>query len=135
MARGGIVSSRAVQRLAKASIDSLRIRATSAGQEVRRLSGGNQQKVVLARAISASPRVFLLDEPTRGVDVGAKVEVYNLIGQLAAKGAAAVIVSSDLLELLGLCDRIGVMRAGRRAGEVGRAEFSQDRLMSLAAVG
>jgi ABC-type sugar transport system ATPase subunit len=135
LARWGIVSSRAVQRLAKASVDNLRIRATSAGQEVRRLSGGNQQKVVLARALSVSPRVFLLDEPTRGVDVGAKVEVYNLIGDLAAKGAAVVIVSSDLLELLGLCDRIGVMRAGRMAGEIGRAEFSQDRLMSLAAVG
>src|SRR6202453_1918683 len=135
LARWGIVSSRAAQRLAKASIDNLRIRATSAGQEVRRLSGGNQQKVVLARAISTSPRIFLLDEPTRGVDVGAKVEVYNLIGQLAAKGAAIVIVSSDLLELLGLCDRIGVMRAGRMAGEVDRAEFSQDRVMSLAAVG
>jgi ribose transport system ATP-binding protein len=135
LARWGILSSRAAQRLATASIDNLRIRATSAGQEVRRLSGGNQQKVVLARALSISPRVFLLDEPTRGVDVGAKVEVYNLIGQLAAKGAAVVIVSSDLLELLGLCDRIGVMRAGRMAGEVERAEFSQDRLMSLAAVG
>ena len=135
LARWGILSSRAIQRLANASIESLRIRATSASQEVRRLSGGNQQKVVLARAMSASPRVFLLDEPTRGVDVGAKVEVYNLIGQLAAKGAAVVIVSSDLLELLGLCDRIGVMRAGRMAGEVERAEFSQDRLMSLAAVG
>jgi ribose transport system ATP-binding protein len=135
LARWGILSSRALQRLAQASIESLRIRATSAGQEVRRLSGGNQQKVVLARAISTSPRVFLLDEPTRGVDVGAKVEVYNLIGQLAAKGAAIVIVSSDLLELLGLCDRIGVMRVGRLAGEVERAEFSQDRLMSLAAVG
>jgi ribose transport system ATP-binding protein len=135
LARWGILSSRAVQRLANASVESLRIRATSAGQEVRRLSGGNQQKVVLARAISTSPRIFLLDEPTRGVDVGAKVEVYNLIGQLAAKGAAIVIVSSDLLELLGLCDRIGVMRAGRMAGEIDRAEFSQDRVMSLAAVG
>jgi ABC-type sugar transport system ATPase subunit len=135
LARWGILSSPAVQKLAGASIESLRIGATSAGQEVRRLSGGNQQKVVLARAISTSPRVFLLDEPTRGVDVGAKVEVYNLIGQLAAKGAAIVIVSSDLLELLGLCDRIGVMRAGRLAGEVDRADFSQDRLMSLAAVG
>ncbi len=135
MSRWGVLSSRAIQRLASASIESLRIRATSASQEVRRLSGGNQQKVVLARAISASPRVFLLDEPTRGVDVGAKVEVYNLIGQLAAKGAAVVIVSSDLLELLGLCDRIGVMRAGRMAGEVDRVDFSQDRLMSLAAVG
>ena len=87
---------------------------------MRRLSGGNQQKVVLARAMSVGARVFMLDEPTRGVDVGAKVEVYNLIGDLAAKGAAVLIVSSDLLELLGLCDRIGVMRAGWFAGEVDR---------------
>ena len=113
----------------------MRIRTTSAGQEVRRLSGGNQQKVVLARAISVGPRVFLLDEPTRGVDVGAKVEVYNLIGDLAGKGAAILIVSSDLLELLGMCDRIGVLRTGRFAGEVGREDFSQDRIMSLAAIG
>ena len=131
----GVVSARRMQKLADASIRNLRIRATSAGQEVRRLSGGNQQKVVLARAISVAPRVFLLDEPTRGVDVGAKVEVYNLIGDLAAKGAAILIVSSDMLELLGLCDRIGVLRAGRLAGEVERAQFSQDRIMSLAAVG
>jgi ABC-type sugar transport system ATPase subunit len=131
----GILSARAVTRLADASIQSLRIRATSANQEVRRLSGGNQQKVVLARAMSVAPLVFMLDEPTRGVDVGAKVEVYNLIGELAAKGAAILIVSSDLLELLGLCDRIGVLRAGRLAGEVERAQFSQDRIMSLAAVG
>jgi ribose transport system ATP-binding protein len=135
LARWGILSSRAIQRLAQSSIERLRIRATSAAQEVRRLSGGNQQKVVLARAMSIAPKVFLLDEPTRGVDVGAKVEVYNLIGDLAAKGAAVLIVSSDLLELLGLCDRIGVLRAGRMAGEVERAQFSQDKIMSLAAVG
>jgi ribose transport system ATP-binding protein len=135
LARWGILSSRAIQRLAKGSIDRLRIRATSAGQEVRRLSGGNQQKVVLARAMTVAPKVFMLDEPTRGVDVGAKVEVYNLIGELAAKGAAVLIVSSDLLELLGVCDRIGVLRAGRMVGEVERADFSQDRIMSLAAVG
>jgi len=135
LSRLGVLSARAVQRLAESSIARLRIRATSAGQEVRRLSGGNQQKVVLARAMSVSPRLFMLDEPTRGVDVGAKVEVYNLIGELAAKGAAVLIVSSDLLELLGLCDRIGVLRAGRLAGEVERAQFSQDRIMSLAAVG
>lgn len=135
LSRWGVVSTRAVAKLAEASIRSLRIRTTSAGQEVRRLSGGNQQKVVLARAISVGPRVFLLDEPTRGVDVGAKVEVYNLIGDLAAKGAAILIVSSDLLELLGLCDRIGVLRTGRFAGEVAREDFSQDRIMSLAAIG
>jgi ribose transport system ATP-binding protein len=135
LARWGLLSSRAMQRLAKSSIDRLRIRATSASQEVRRLSGGNQQKVVLARAMSVAPKVFMLDEPTRGVDVGAKVEVYNLIGELAAKGAAVLIVSSDLLELLGVCDRIGVLRAGRMVGEVERADFSQDRIMSLAAMG
>ncbi len=135
LSRFGIVSRRAVARLADRSIRRLRIRARSPGQEVRRLSGGNQQKVVLARALSVAPKVFMLDEPTRGVDVGAKVEVYTLIGELAAAGAAVLIASSDLLELLGLCDRIGVMRAGRLAGEVGRADFSQDRIMSLAAIG
>jgi ABC-type sugar transport system ATPase subunit len=135
LSRWGILSARAVATLAEVSIRSLRIRTTSAGQEVRRLSGGNQQKVVLARAISVGPRVFMLDEPTRGVDVGAKVEVYTLIGELAAKGAAILIVSSDLLELLGLCDRIGVLRAGRFAGEVARPDYSQDRIMSLAAIG
>ena len=135
LSRFGVVSARRVASLAETSIRSLRIRTRSSGQEVRRLSGGNQQKVVLARAISVGPRIFMLDEPTRGVDVGAKVEVYNLVGELAAKGAAIVIVSSDLLELLGLCDRIGVLRAGRFAGEVERADFSQDRIMSLAAIG
>ncbi len=135
LSRWGIVSARRVTGLAETSIRSLRIRTRSSGQEVRRLSGGNQQKVVLARAISVAPRIFMLDEPTRGVDVGAKVEVYTLIGDLAAKGAAVLIVSSDLLELLGLCDRIGVLRAGRFAGEVERADFSQDRIMSLAAIG
>ena len=135
LSRWGVMSTRAVARLAERSIDALRIRATSASQEVRRLSGGNQQKVVLARAMSVGPRVFMLDEPTRGVDVGAKVEVYNLIGELAAGGAAILVVSSDLLELLGLCDRIGVLRAGRLAGEVAREHFSQERVMSLAAIG
>jgi ribose transport system ATP-binding protein len=135
LSRLGVVSFRAVQRLAESSIRNLRIRATSAAQEVRRLSGGNQQKVVLARAMSVSPKLFMLDEPTRGVDVGAKVEVYNLIGDLAESGSAILVVSSDLPELLGLCDRIGVLRAGRLVGEVARADFSQDRIMSLAAVG
>jgi ABC-type sugar transport system ATPase subunit len=135
LSRLGVVSLRATQRLAESSIRNLRIRATSAAQEVRRLSGGNQQKVVLARAMSVSPKLFMLDEPTRGVDVGAKVEVYNLIGDLAEAGSAILIVSSDLPELLGLCDRIGVLRAGRLVGEVERADFSQDGIMSLAAVG
>ena len=124
-----------IDRLAERSVASLRIRLASVRQPVRDLSGGNQQKVVLARVLTLSPRVFMLDEPTRGIDIGAKVEVYRLIAELATSGAAVLIVSSELLELLGLCDRILVMRAGRLTGELARAEFSQERVMALAALG
>ncbi len=130
-----ILSDRRVSAAARRAVEALRIRTPGITQPVGGLSGGNQQKVVLARALQVRPRVFLLDEPTRGIDVGAKVEVYRLIGELAAKGAAVVIASSDMLELLGLCDRILVMRAGRLAGAVERAEFSQERIMALAALG
>ncbi len=119
---------------ARRAVERLRIRTPGISQPVQGLSGGNQQKVVLARALQTEPRVFLLDEPTRGIDVGAKVEVYRLIGDLAGRGAAVVIASSDMLELLGICDRILVMRGGRLAGEVGRESFTQERIMSLAAL-
>ena len=122
-------------QLARRAVDELRIRTPGIGQTVGSLSGGNQQKVVLARALTTQPRVFLLDEPTRGIDVGAKVEVYRLIGELAAKGGAVLVVSSDMLELLGLCDRILVMRGGRLAGELDHDGFSQERIMALAALG
>ena len=122
-------------RVARDAVRDLRIRTPSVRTPVRNLSGGNQQKVVLGRALTTRPRVFLLDEPTRGIDVGAKVEVYRLIGQLAEQGGAVVVVSSDMLELLGLCDRIVVMRAGRIAGELDRPDFSQERVMELAALG
>ena len=121
--------------LARRSVDELRIRTPGIEQPVGSLSGGNQQKVVLARALTTTPRVFLLDEPTRGIDVGAKVEVYRLIGELATQGGAVLVVSSDMLELLGLCDRILVMRGGRLAGELDRDGFSQERIMALAALG
>ncbi len=124
-----------IDRLANDAVRDLRIRTPGIRQRVQSLSGGNQQKVVLARAMSTGPRVFLLDEPTRGIDVGAKVEVYRLINALAAQGGAVLVVSSDMIELLGLCDRILVMRAGRLAGAVARADFSQERVMSLAALG
>ena len=122
-------------QLARRAVDELRIRTPGIEQPVGSLSGGNQQKVVLARALTTKPRVFLLDEPTRGIDVGAKVEVYRLIGELAAKGGAVLVVSSDMLELLGLCDRILVMRGGRLAGGLDREGFSQERIMALAALG
>ena len=120
---------------ASAFVRDLRIRTPGIHQAVGRLSGGNQQKVVLARGLTTRPRIFLLDEPTRGIDVAAKVDVYRLIGDLAAGGGAVLIVSSEMLELLGVCDRILVMRTGRLTGEIARADFSQERIMALAAYG
>ncbi len=113
----------------------LRVRAADPEQPVGRLSGGNQQKVVLARWLLADAKIFLLDEPTRGIDVGAKAEIYELIRRLAARGAAIVLVSSELEEVLRLADRVLVMHRGRIAGEVGRAEASEESVMRLATGG
>ena len=97
------------------------------------LSGGNQQKIVLARWLAAKSKMLILDEPTRGVDVGAKAEIHALIGELAEQGAAILLISSELPELLNLSDRILVLRAGRMVGEVARAEANQERLLRLMA--
>ena len=132
---GSVVLRGRVDRLAEHAVRSLRIRTPGIRQPVRSLSGGNQQKVVLGRALTTHPRVFLLDEPTRGIDVGAKIEVYRLINSLAEAGGAVLVVSSDMIELLGVSDRILVMRAGRLAGTLPRHEFSQERVMQLAALG
>ncbi len=132
---GSMLARSRIDRLANQAVKDLRIRTPSIYQPVQSLSGGNQQKVVLGRALTTHPRVFLLDEPTRGIDVGAKVEVYRLINDLAERGAAILVVSSDMIELLGICDRILVMRAGRLVGAVPKAEFSQERIMQLAALG
>ncbi len=130
-----VLASGRIDRLAARAVRELQIRTPGIRQRVQSLSGGNQQKVVLARALTTEPRVFLLDEPTRGIDVGAKVEVYRLVNALAEQGAAILMVSSDMIELLGLCDRILVMRAGRLVGALPRSDFSQERVMSLAALG
>jgi ABC-type sugar transport system ATPase subunit len=113
--------------------DRLRVRASSSDAVVAGLSGGNQQKVVLARWLAARSRVLLLDEPTRGVDVGAKAEIHALIGELAGQGRAVLLISSELPELLSLSDRILVLRQGRLVGELARAEATQDRLLRLMA--
>lgn len=109
------------------------VRAASLDQPVRLLSGGNQQKVLLAKWLASEPRLLLLDEPTRGIDVGAKHDVYETICDLAAKGVAIVMVSSEMEELIGLCDRVLVMRAGRPAGVLGRDQLSEQAIMELAA--
>lgn len=96
------------------------------------LSGGNQQKIVLSKWLMKDIRVLILDEPTRGVDVGAKVEIYNIITELAEKGIAVIMVSSELPELLGMCDRIIVLSRGRVTGNIKREDFSQERIMRAA---
>ena len=102
------------------------------GGPVSRLSGGNQQKVVLAKALAREPEVLLLDEPTRGVDVGAKAEIHGLIDELAREGKAVLVISSEMEELLALSDRVLVMREGRLAGEFARGDATQERVMQAA---
>ena len=112
--------------------DSLRIKAPNQSAFAGELSGGNQQKVVLGKALMTEPAVVLLDEPTRGIDVGAKLEVYELINQLTASGKAVILVSSELPELMGMSDRIIMLAAGRIGGEFARGEFTQEKLLAAA---
>ena len=111
-----------------------RIRTPTPEQRVCLLSGGNQQKVVLAKWLASKPRVLIVDEPTRGVDVGTKAEIYALMRELAAQGLAILVISSDLPEILTISDRILVMREGRLAGELSFDEASEERIMALAAL-
>ena len=112
--------------------DALRIKAPDQHTRVGGLSGGNQQKVVLGKALMTEPHVVLLDEPTRGIDVGAKAEIYELINRLTAEGKAVLLVSSELPELMGLSDRILMLHAGRIGGEFARSEFTQEKLLAAA---
>ena len=113
-------------------VDLFRIKARSIEAPVQSLSGGNQQKVVLARCLGTQPRILLCDEPTRGVDEGAKREVYAFLSRFVQEGRCVVMVSSELPEVIGMSDRIAVFRRGRLAGVLVAAEASQERLMQLA---
>lgn len=113
-------------------IDSLRIKTPSQEQTVNNLSGGNQQKVVIAKWMATNPDILILDEPTRGIDVGAKKEIHSLMSQLAKRGVAVIMISSELPEILGMSDRIIVMHEGRIKGELTRKEASQESIMKLA---
>jgi ribose transport system ATP-binding protein len=116
-------------------IDRLRVKTPSAAQPVGLLSGGNQQKVVYGKWLARGPKVLILDEPTRGVDVGAKAEIYGLIDELAGKGVAVWMITSDMEELLGMSDRVAVMHEGRVAGELGGAGLTEEAVMRLATGG
>ena len=130
---GPFLSLKKMRESTKWSIDAMRIKTPSQETKIRTLSGGNQQKVILGRWLLTEPDVLLLDEPTRGIDVGAKYEIYQLILDLAAKGKTVIMVSSEMPELLGVCDRIIVMSGGRKAGEVNAKEATQEEIMTLAA--
>ena len=113
-------------------ITSLRVKTPSQSTKIRSLSGGNQQKVIFGRWLLTEPRIFLLDEPTRGIDVGAKYEIYSVIGDMVKGGKSVIMVSSEMPELLGVCDRILVMSGGRLAGEVDAKTTTQEEIMMLA---
>ena len=127
------LSSKSMKKDTQWSIDSMRTKTPSQSTKIRSLSGGNQQKVIIGRWLLTEPDVLLLDEPTRGIDVGAKYEIYQLILDLACKGKTVLVVSSEMPELLGICDRILVMSGGRLAGEVDARTTTQEEIMTLAA--
>ena len=130
---GFVLSDRRMAEKTRQSIDALRIKTPSQTTKIRSLSGGNQQKVIFGRWLHTKPDVLLLDEPTRGIDVGAKYEIYQLILDMAKEGDSVVMVSSEMPELLGVCDRILVMSGGRVAGEVDAGNTTQEEIMALAA--
>ncbi|MCI8478862.1 MAG: ATP-binding cassette domain-containing protein [Oscillospiraceae bacterium] len=131
---GGIcLSDKLMQKKTDWSIQAMRIKTPSQKTQIRSLSGGNQQKVIIGRWLLTKPEVLLLDEPTRGIDVGAKYEIYQLILDLANEGKGVIMVSSEMPELLGVCDRILVMSGGQLAGEVDASNTSQEEILTLAA--
>ena len=132
--RGGIcLSEKAMKKDTDWAIQAMRIKTPGQETKIQSLSGGNQQKVIIGRWLLTKPEVLLLDEPTRGIDVGAKYEIYQLILDLARDGKGVIMVSSEMPELLGICDRILVMSGGRLAGEVDAANTSQEEILTLAA--
>ena len=131
--KGLYLSEKSMREDTQWSIDAMHTKTPTQETKIRSLSGGNQQKVILGRWLLTNPEVLLLDEPTRGIDVGAKYEIYQLILDLANKNKVVMVVSSEMPELLGICDRILVMSGGRLAGEVNVSETNQEEIMTLAA--
>jgi ribose transport system ATP-binding protein len=127
-----LISRRRESQVAQQQSAALRVKTPSVETRVLNLSGGNQQKVVLAKWLAMEPKVIIFDEPTRGIDVGAKSEIYRLMGSLADNGVAIIMISSDMEEILGVADRIAVMHEGRITGFLNRDQFNQEAIMRLA---
>jgi inositol transport system ATP-binding protein len=130
--RAGFVNERAVEARCTQQKDRLRIRTPDLNETIINLSGGNQQKVLIARWLMTNPRILILDEPTRGIDVGAKAEIHRLISELAGQGVAVIMISSEMPEVLGMSDRVLVMHEGRMTGIVDRKDATQVKIMELA---
>jgi ribose transport system ATP-binding protein len=130
--QGGIINFKKENAVADEYIDKLKIKTPSRNQNTIYLSGGNQQKVVLSKWLCSDTNIFIFDEPTRGIDVGAKTEIYQLMNRLTANGAAIIMISSEMPEILGMSDRILVMRDGRIAGELSDSEATQEKIMNFA---
>ena len=130
--RFGLLRRRAERRLATELGARLKLKSDGVAIDAASLSGGNQQKVAIAKLLATRPAVLLMDEPTRGVDVGAKSEIHHILRDLASQGVGVVVISSELPEIIGLCDRALVIRDGRLAGELAASEMTEERLLRLA---
>jgi putative multiple sugar transport system ATP-binding protein len=135
ISRFGVIDKKREIREAEKYRKDLHIRTPSINQIVRNLSGGNQQKVVVSKTLLAGPEIFMVDEPTRGIDVGAKTEIYGIMNDIIAAGKSVIMVSSELPEAIGMADRIYVMNEGRIKGELSKEEATQEKIMHLALVG
>jgi len=132
LSRLGLINSRKESALAARYVKEFNIKTPSLEQLVMNLSGGNQQKVALAKCLSTDPRVLILDEPTKGIDVGAKKEIHTLIKELANRGVAILLVSSELPEIIGMCHRAAVIREGALVGFFGKEELAEEKLIAAA---
>jgi D-xylose transport system ATP-binding protein len=131
----GIVNENEMIKATNYYVSELAIKTPSIEQKVKNLSGGNQQKVILGRWLMTKPKVLILDEPTRGIDVGAKVEIYSIINSLVDEGVCIILISSELPEIIGLCDRVIVIHEGRINGEFLSTEVTQEKIMYCATGG
>jgi len=131
--RSGFLDGRRIDQFANEAVKQNSIATPSITKKLVNLSGGNQQKCLIAMWMGINPQVIIFDEPTRGVDVGARAEIYQKLRDFAAAGTGVIMISSDLPELIGMCDRILVVHDGRLSGEIDRADFTEERIMALSA--
>ncbi len=132
LANGLLINHRVEKQAAIKYIDQLSIKTPSENQKVKNLSGGNQQKVSISKSLLTKPKILILDEPTRGIDVGAKKEIYTLMNEFKTQGMGILMISSEIPELLGMCDRILVMHEGTVSGTLEKQEATQESIMRLA---